>query len=281
MNLNLNLNIKKPIVFLKVATTGCKPVDKKGIPGDRIIEISLIKIDTDRTVKTGTRLVNPEMKIPESSSKISGITDDMVAKSPTFKSIASGLFSFIGDADIAGFNISNFDILFLVEEFNRAGIPFTLIGRNIVDMSSIFNIMEKRDFRAALEKFAGKNLSDAPISSETANIESINILNGMVSAYSTDERFKDVQASTLHQHFNKNKKALDAHANIILNDEGRPIFNIGKYKGLLIGDTMIAEPSYYDWCLNISEFPADTILLFKQITEKAKSVKAANLQQNA
>jgi len=274
MNLNLNLNIKKPLVFLKVATTGFNPIDKKDAKGDRIIEISLIRIEADRQVKTGTRLVNPEMPIPAQASQVNGITDEMVASVPPFKDIASGLFSFIGDADLAGFSISNFDLKFLTEEFNRAGIPFTVVGRNIIDMSSIFNIMEKRDFRTAASKFAGQELSEEPISSETANNISIQILNGMVTAYAADDRFKDVQAATLHQNFNRNRRALDVHGNIVLNKDGRPVFNIGKYKGLLVADTMIAEPNYYDWCMNISDFPGDTKLLFKRITEKAKSAQS-------
>lgn len=278
MNLNLNLNVKKPLVFLKVATTGFNPIDKKDSKGDRIIEISLIKIEADRTVKSGTTLINPGMPIPEQASKANGITDDMVANSPTFAEKASGLFSFIGDSDLAGFSISNFDLKFLTEEFNRAKIPFTVVGRNIIDMSSIYNQMEKRDFRAAAFKFASQDLTNEPISSETSNNISIQILNGMVTAYSEDERFKDVQAATLHQHFNKNKRALDVHGNIVLNQDGRPVFGVGKYKGLLISDTMIAEPNYYDWCMNISDFPGDTKLLFKRIVDKAKS---AQPEQNA
>lgn len=274
MNLNLNLNMKKPLVFLKIATTGLNPIDKKDAKGDRIIEISLIKINTDRTVSSGTTLINPEMPIPEQATKLNGITDSMVAGAPTFKEKSRGLFSFIGDADLAGYSISNFDLKFLTEEFNRAGVPFTVVGRDIIDMSSIFNTMEKRDFRAAASKFAGKELSEQPISSETANNISIQILNGMVTTYAADDRFKDVQAATLHQHFNRNKKSLDVHGNIILNSEGRPVFNVGKYKGLLVADTMIAEPNYYDWCMNISDFPGDTKLLFKRITDKAKSVQS-------
>jgi DNA polymerase-3 subunit epsilon len=277
MNLNLNLNLKKPLVFLKVATTGLNPIDKKDRPGDRITEISIIRIETDRTVKSGTRLVNPGMPIPEYASKLSGITDEMVASAPMFKDIASGLFSFIGDADLAGFSISNFDLKFLTEEFNRAGIEFTIIDRSIIDTSSIFNQMEKRDFRAAASKFAGKELSEEPISSETSNNISIQVLNGMVTAYSADDRFKDVQAATLHQHFSKNRKALDVHGNIVLNKDGKPVFGVGKYKGLLIADTMMAEPNYYDWCMNISDFPGDTKLLFKRIVDKAKSSQSQNV----
>lgn len=274
MNLNLNLNLKKPLVFLKVATTGFEPIDKQGAPGDRIVEVSIIKIDVDRTVKSHTKLLNPGRPIPESASKVNGITDDMVATSPTFKEIANGLYTFIGDADIAGFSITNFDLAFLTEEFNRAGVPFTVVGRSIVDTSSIFNQMEKRDFRAAASKFASQTLTGEPISSETANNISVNILNGMIKNYSQDERFQNTQPETLHTNFNKNKRSLDVQGKIILNQDGRPVFNFGKYKGLLISDTMIAEPHYYDWCLNVSDLAGDTKLLLKGITEKAKAIQS-------
>ncbi len=270
MNLDLKLNLKKPIVFLKVATTGMDAFGKKGVSqADRIIEISIIRINTDRTVKSGTRLVNPGMPIPQEASIINGITDEMVAGVPQFKDIAANLYTFIGDADFAGFSIKNFDLKFLVEEFNNAGIPFTVVGRKIIDTSTIFHSMEKRDFRVAASKFANQQLTEEPISSETANNISISIYNGMVDAYASDERFKNPNTDTLHTSFNRNN-SLDVSGKIILNKDGRPVFNFGKYIGLLIGDTMIAEQNYYDWCINVSDLPGDTKVLIKQITEKAK-----------
>jgi DNA polymerase III subunit epsilon len=271
MSLDLKLNIRKSLVFLKVATTGFEPIDKKNAKGDRIVEISLIKIGADRKVTSGTTLINPGIPIPESATKVNGITNEMVASAPTFKDKASGLLSFIGDSDLAGFSISNFDLKFLTEEFNRAGIPFTIIGRNIIDLSSIFNQMEKRDFRTAAEKFADKKLTDETISSETANIIAISVLNGMVGQYSNDDRFTTPTAESLHKNFNKNSKSLDVNSNILLNKDGRPIFNFGKYKGLLIADTMLSEGQYYDWCINASDLPGDTKLLISKIVEKAKS----------
>jgi len=274
MNLNLNLNLKKPLVFLKVATTGFEPIDKSDATGDRIVEVSIIRIDVDRTVKGHTKLLNPGMPIPASASKVNGITDDMVANAPSFAEIANGLFTFIGDADIAGFSITNFDLAFLTEEFNRAGVPFTVVGRSIVDMSTIFNKMEKRDFRAAVSKFAGQTLSGEPISSETSNNITVGILNGMIKNYAEDERFQNTQPETLHNSFNRNRRSLDVQGKIILNQEGRPVFNFGKYKGMLVADTMIAEANYYDWCLNVSDLAGDTKLLLKRITEKAQAAQA-------
>jgi len=282
MSLDLKLNLKKPLVFLKVATTGFEPVKKRDSdkPADRIIEISIIKIDADRTVQIATKMVNPGMPIPEEASLVNGITDADVASAQPFAEIASALFSFIGDADFAGFSLTNFDLKFLTEEFNNAGVEFTIVGRKIIDLSSMYHSMERRDFRAAIERYTGKNLADAPIKSETANIEAVNIFNGMVTAYPEDERFINTNPDKLHDSFNRNKKALDVRGNIILNNEGRPVFNFGKYKNSIIGDMMIADPSYYDWCVNASDMPGDTKLLLRKITDKAKSNVAAQAQNS-
>lgn len=273
MSLDLKLNIKKPIVFLKVATTGTNPIQKRGSeqPVDKIIEISIIKIAVDRTVQVATKLVNPEIPIPEEATLINGLTDADVASAAPFRDIAANLHSFIGDSDFAGFSISNFDLNFLSEELNNNGCDFTTVGRKIIDLSSIYHAMEKRDFRAALERFTGKSLTDAPIKSETANIEAINIFNGMVAAYSEDKRFQNTSADILNENFNRNKRSLDLHGKIILNKDGRPVFNFGKYKDMLIGDMFIADPGYYDWCVNASDMSKETKMLFKKITEKAKS----------
>jgi DNA polymerase-3 subunit epsilon len=202
----------------------------------------------------------------------------MVANAPAFAEIANGLYTFIGDADLAGFKISSLDIKFLTEEFNRAGLPFTIVNRNIIDTSSIYNTMEKRDFRAAAEKFAGTTLSDEPISSETSNNISAQILNGMIKDYSEDSRFQNTQPETLNNNFNRNKKSLDVSSKIIINKDGRPVFNFGKYIGLLVADTMLVETNYYDWCLNVSDLAGDTKLLIKMITEKARASQSQNTQ---
>jgi len=279
MSLDLKLNLKKPLVFLKVATTGLEPVQKRDSdkPADRIIEISIIKVDTERQVQIATKLVNPGMSIPDEASLLNGLTDADVAGAQSFKEIAAALYSFIGDADFAGFSLTNFDLKFLTEEFNNAGIEFTIVGRNIIDLSSIYHNMERRDFRAAIERYTGKTLEDTPIKSEQANIESVNIFNGMVAAYPEDARFINTNPNTLHDNFNRNKKALDVRGNIILNNDGRPVFNFGKYKNNLIGDMMLADASYYDWCVNASDMPGDTKLLLRKITEKAKQAQAQNV----
>lgn len=273
MSLNFNLNIKKSIVFLKVATTGPNPVRKNDSPGlDRIVEISITKIGADRTVKTGTKLVNPEMEITEESTKMHGITNQAVSSMPKFKDIASNLYSFIGDSDIAGFGIYNFDLQFLIEEFNRAGIEFSTIGRKVIDLSDIYKCMEKRDFSAASLFYTGNELSSQEIiGSEKHNNIAINILNGIVTRYAGDERFKTPTVDSLSDPFKENKLYLDISGHIILNSDGRPVFSDGKYKNHIISEILISDLVYYDWYVNVSDMPSDTKILVKKIVEKAKS----------
>lgn len=271
MSLELNLNLNKPLVFLKIATTGMNPVDTiKGGMGDRIIEISIIRIEADRkTVKSGTRFVNPGRSIPQEATKINGITDSDVAGMPKFEDIAQNIFSFIGDADFAGFNV-HFDLKFLVEEFNRAGISYNIYGRKIIDLNSVFLQMEKRDFRTAALKFAGQNLSETPISSQTANNIAIQILNGMVSNYSSNPDFCEPNPEALNEKFNKNKKYLDVSRKLILNENKQLIFASGKYENVLVSDVYKKDPQYIDWAINISDYGFDSKYFLRRFLDKEK-----------
>ncbi|MDE5960426.1 MAG: 3'-5' exonuclease, partial [Duncaniella sp.] len=66
----MQLNLKKPIVFFDLETTG---VD---IIHDRIVEISLIKVLPNGEEIEKTRRVNPEMHIPEEATAVHHITDE-------------------------------------------------------------------------------------------------------------------------------------------------------------------------------------------------------------
>ena len=112
----MKLNLKRPIIFFDLETTGIDTAK------DRIVEISMVKINPDgeRTVKT--RRINPGMHIPAEATAIHGITDDDVKECPSFAQIARSLAQFIEGCDFGGFNSNRFDLPMLVEEFMRAGV---------------------------------------------------------------------------------------------------------------------------------------------------------------
>jgi DNA polymerase-3 subunit epsilon len=55
----MQLNLKRPIIFFDLETTGLN------ITKDKIVEISLIKVYPDGREEEKTRRLNPEMHIPE------------------------------------------------------------------------------------------------------------------------------------------------------------------------------------------------------------------------
>ena len=65
----MNLNLKNPIVFFDLETTGVN------INTDRIVEICYLKVYPNGNEESKTMRINPEMHIPESSSAIHGIYD--------------------------------------------------------------------------------------------------------------------------------------------------------------------------------------------------------------
>ena len=110
----MKLNLKRPIVFFDLETTG---VDTAR---DRIVEISMIKAMPDGEAITKTRRLNPGMPIPAEATAVHGITDDDVKDCPTCAQVAKSLEPFIRVCDFGGFNANRFDLPVLVEEFLRA-----------------------------------------------------------------------------------------------------------------------------------------------------------------
>ena len=78
----MKLNLKKPIVFFDLETTGIN------VSTDRIVEICYIKVMPNGNELSRTMRINPEMSIPKEASDVHGITNDDVKDCPTFKEVA-------------------------------------------------------------------------------------------------------------------------------------------------------------------------------------------------
>ena len=151
----MKLNLKNPIVFFDLETTGTN------INTDRIVEICYLKVYPNGNEETKTMRINPEMHIPEQSSAIHGIYDADVADCPTFKEVAKEIARDIEGCDLAGFNSNRFDIPVLAEEFLRAGVDIDMMKRKFIDVQVIYHKLEQRTLSAAYKFYCGKNLEDA------------------------------------------------------------------------------------------------------------------------
>ena len=110
----MELNLKNPLIFFDVETTGLN------VSKDKIIELSYIKVYPNGTEESNTVRINPGFPIPAESSAIHHITDEDVKDCPMFKQVARILEKVFEGCDIAGFNSNRFDIPILVEEYCHA-----------------------------------------------------------------------------------------------------------------------------------------------------------------
>lgn len=253
----MNLNLKNSIAFFDLEATGTN------VSTDRIVEISIVKLHPDQGREIYTRRVNPGIPIPLESSLIHGIYDKDVKGLPSFKDLSKEIHQFIGNSDLAGFNVLKYDIPLLVEEFLRSGIDFDLDKRNLLDAQKIFFLMEKRNLTAAYKFYCSKTLENAH-SAEADTLATMDVFMAQVERYYGEE-VEDLQGNKLGSfpndmkriHEMVNEKMVDLAGRFIFNSQGEEIFNFGKHKGKTIEQVFKEEPGYYDWMMR-GDFPLDT-----------------------
>lgn len=253
----MKLNLRNSIAFFDLEATGTN------ISTDRIVEISIVKLNIDGGQEIYTRRVNPGVPIPLEASLIHGLYDKDVKNEPYFKDIAKEVHKFIGQSDLSGFNVLKYDIPLLVEEFLRAGIEFDLDKRNLLDAQKIFHMMEKRNLTAAYKFYCGKTLENAH-SAEADTLATMDVFRSQVERYIGEEAI-DLQGNKLGVFENDmkkihdlvNEKMVDLAGRFVFNSQGEEVFNFGKHKGKPIEQVFKEEPGYYDWMMR-GDFPLDT-----------------------
>ena len=102
----------QPYVVVDIETTGGRS------DTHRITEIGMVKVVAGKVVDTWQSLINPERPIPPAITRLTGITNDMVAHAPTFAAVADDVEAFTEDAIFVAHNV-NFDYGFIRQEFAR------------------------------------------------------------------------------------------------------------------------------------------------------------------
>ncbi len=86
---------------------------------DEVVEISALKVVNGEVVEEFSTLVNPQMPIPFYATEVNGITDAMVADSPTFDVALRNFLEFAGDMILVGHNIHTFDMKFICRDAEK------------------------------------------------------------------------------------------------------------------------------------------------------------------
>ena len=100
-----------------IETTGSKP------DHDRIIEIAIYLHDGSKIVDAFCSLIDPERYIPEFITKLTGISNAMVADAPKFYEVAKQIVEFTEGHIFVAHNV-HFDYSFLKNEFRNLGYNY-------------------------------------------------------------------------------------------------------------------------------------------------------------
>ena len=104
--------------IIDIETTGGNPYR------DKITEIAVFIHDGEKVVREYCTLINPERRIPPFITRMTGITDEMVARAPRFFEIAKDLVELTKDTVFVAHNVS-FDYNFIRNEFKSLGYDYS------------------------------------------------------------------------------------------------------------------------------------------------------------
>lgn len=249
----LKLHLDRPLAVFDIEATGISP------RSDRIVELSVVKIDPSGSRETITWRINPGIPIPPETTEIHGISDEDVVDSPSFKDVANEIYEHFDGCDLCGYNVSRFDIPMLTEEFQRADIDFRTVDCRVIDPQRVYHQREPRNLTAALSYYCGEMHIDAH-GAESDVLATIRVLEGQYEKYS--DLPTDIDG--LDAYCNPRDPSWVDRTGKLKWVEGLVCINFGKKKGTKLRDIVDGDPGFAKWILR-SDFPRDT----REIVEEA------------
>lgn len=256
------LKIERPLVFFDLETTGTDP------SGDRIVEISALRLSPDGSRELRTRRLNPGVPIPAGATAVHGIRDEDVADCPSFSKIARGLLDFMKGADLAGFNISRFDIPLLENEFGRCGLDLGMRNRRVLDAMTIYHRKEPRDLSAAVRYFLGREHSGAH--GAEADVEAtVEVLDAEL------QRYDDLPRSVndLDDWLRSSTPGAVDHSGKFVWSEGEVVLGFGRHRGRTLRHMVENDRGYLEWIVR-SDFPEDARRIAREALNGVYPVKS-------
>ena len=171
-------------VVLDIETSHFHP--KKG---GMIIEIAAIKIIDDKIVDKRTQLINPERKIAQRITDLTGITNEMLEGKPVFREVLPNFYRFVGDSVVVAHNVQFDWDRFLVFFLEKVGI---YPKNQVVDTLAL-----SRKYIKGLESYSLESIC------EELNINIKNAHRALGDTMATAELFLCLKNNYITQHNNK------------------------------------------------------------------------------
>lgn len=251
----------KPVCCLDLETTGTD------VALDRIIQIAY-KIFHGEIQATRSQLVNPGFPIPKAVQELTGITDEMVKDAPRFEQLAKLIHEEIHGCDLVGFNLLNFDVPLLWEEFHRANINWDLTKTAIVDAGNIFKKKERRTLEAAVEKYCGRKHENAHDAMADV-LATADVLDGQLFAYDDLGAMSFAQLaefSCMDELDKQPVKRIDLAGILVRTADGIARYTHKKVRGVAVKDDL----GYAGWMLR-QNFSANTKLAIERVLNEIRN----------
>lgn len=239
------LRLERPLAVLDIESTGTDPAV------DKIIEISVLRIEPAGARETRTRRVNPGRPIPPQATAIHGIGDDDVRDQPTFRQLSKSLLEFLGGADLGGFNIRRFDLPLLEREFREVGLDLGTRDRRVIDVMTIFHRQEPRDLSAAVRFYLGREHEGAHgAAADVAACAAV--LDAQLERYPELPRTAAELSAWCHP---VPPEAVDPDGKFVWKD-GQAVFSFGRHRERSLAEVAREDPDYLRWIAG-SDFPSE------------------------
>lgn len=263
----------KRILTFDLETTGLS------FETDRIIQCAIVITDEDGLKLEYNFYINPGFPIPPEATEIHKITDEMVADCPRFEEYANVLFGFFMEENtiICGFNIMGFDFRMLQAEFTRCGLPFSLVGREVLEMGNLVKLlfprtleaMFKQEIGLAIEELFG-SAHDALNDTKATNLLMYKLIekikaNNLDLSFVKDELpqiepqlslIESAKVIAPYSRFGNN--ILDIEGKFKTNSSGKTIFGFGKYMGEVVDADNSNHIGFLQW-MRDKDFKPDTL----------------------
>lgn len=236
-----HLRLTRPLVCVDLEATGVWPGQ------DRIVQIATATIFPDGRVSTWSSLVNPEQAIPAAAQTIHGISDTMVASSPTFAQLAPEIATLLAERDLTGYNVERYDRRLLAAEFRRVGHEDPMADARVIDAYTIFARQEPRSLDAAL-RFYGVETGEAPRRPHDARSDveaTVGVLAAQLHTYRNLPKTVDELHAWLYP---SDPNRIDADGKLVWRD-GVATVAFGAQAGTALTELADNDRSFLEWVL--------------------------------
>ncbi|MEK6985328.1 MAG: 3'-5' exonuclease [Candidatus Thermoplasmatota archaeon] len=240
-------------------------LETTGLDGNtaRIVEFCFIELDAAdpglRELSRWSELVDPQMAIPPETTRVHGITDEMVRGKPAFAALAPRIQAIVQEAVLVAHN-HKYDLEILSRELVRAGQPGLRPNHPCIDTQRVESTVNSHGLAATYERYHGKPFDGAHRSqADTEACVAVLRAQRATHAAKLPADLEELIVANLERRRNPERADrtwLDHGRKFYADAAGTIFYNFGKFRGQAIFASKETK-DYLSWMRDKADFPDD------------------------